>query len=96
MCQSNLYVYVGNDPVNLVDPSGRIGSAALAGIGVSGGAGIMIDLDNWANSGVYATGGPGLGLSVGGSAVVGVCEDIDSVAEASQARSFDQPGSAAV
>lgn len=35
--QTNLYVYVGNDPVNFVDPEGRFGVAG-AGVGVVSGA----------------------------------------------------------
>jgi RHS repeat-associated protein len=60
--QGNRYVYVGGDPVNGVDPTGRIGIAEWGGITIATVAGTLIG--GAAGSMVY----PGVGTAIGGAA----------------------------
>jgi RHS repeat-associated protein len=75
---TNLYAYVGGDPVNFVDPDGtlaiQIGGqiagklGCIFGIGAQGGAGIIVDFGTGKIHG-YATGGsnfPRHGIIMGG------------------------------
>lgn len=74
---SNLYEYCVNDPVNKIDLTGMqdvyfFGEIDVVGIlGVEGGIGIVFDLDNPGESGVFFTGGVAGGANVGASVGVG-------------------------
>ncbi len=81
--QANVYVYVGNDPVNFVDPTGKwgftLGVGAGAGLtylggGVNYSVGIFIGSDGF---GVYggANYSPGLGGYIGAGLEGGVYAD---------------------
>jgi len=76
--QGNLYVYVGNNPVNYIDPLGLKDwflqvEADLSGIyGGEVGVGIVLDTDNLWESGVFGTAGPAVGPNVGIAAGGGV------------------------
>jgi RHS repeat-associated protein len=69
--QGNLYVYVGDEPVNGVDLKGTVDvfrglDLDLVGIvGVEVGVGVVFDTDHPLQSGIYVSGGPGSGASVG-------------------------------
>jgi RHS repeat-associated protein len=75
--QANLYVYVGNDPVNRRDPRGLddifVGlEFDLVGIsGFEGQVGVVIDTDHPEESGLFIQGGPAFGANVGASLCVG-------------------------
>jgi len=82
--QANLYVYVGNDPVNRRDPSGLADwflgvEVDLIGItGLEGAFGIVYDSDHPLESGIFGQAGPGSGANVGASICGGyVARDIE-------------------
>ena len=76
--QGNVYLYVGGDPVNGIDPTGKvdwfaaIDVDAVKFIGLEGGLGIVVDTDHPSESGVFDTAGPAVGLNMGVSVQVGV------------------------
>ncbi len=81
---SNLYAYVGNEPVGRVDPSGladvfiglEIDVALLFGTQV--GFGLVLDTDHPSESGLFGFGGPAVGLNLGIGAGVGfACREIE-------------------
>jgi RHS repeat-associated protein len=89
---TNLYAYVGGDPVNRIDPSGRVG-VRVGGtanwmhwvVGAQAGAGVFIDYDPWANElsgGVYFQEGAmaGGGLYVGAGLEGGIFRSVDDLA----------------
>jgi RHS repeat-associated protein len=73
----NLMAYVGNNPVMGVDPSGLVDlfgtvEGDLVGLlGIEGGLGVVIDLDDLGDSGFFRTRGGAGGANVGISAGVG-------------------------
>jgi uncharacterized protein RhaS with RHS repeats len=73
----NLCAYVGNNPVNRIDPNGLLDlfgylEGDLVGIlGGEGGFGIVIDTDNLGQSGIFGTAGPATGANVGASTGAG-------------------------
>ena len=93
---ANIYSYVRNSPVNLIDPLGLMDwylfiEGDLIGIvGIEGAVGIVIDTDNFSESGIFGTfgggGGANVGLGVGlGFAVrevEGRCANLDINAKA--------------
>jgi RHS repeat-associated protein len=83
---TNIYAYVGNDPVNLVDLSGLrdffggVEVDLVKFVGVEVGVGVVIDSDHPLQSGIYFSGGPSVGLNMGASVQFGVAaRDIEGV-----------------
>lgn len=82
---TNLYRFVGNDPVNSIDPIGLFemnevsmglsGEIAVGG-GVNGGIGLAINTTDWLDSGPYLSGGGSVGVGGGLTAAVGVSEQV--------------------
>jgi RHS repeat-associated protein len=76
--QGNLYGYVANDPVNLVDPSGEVANLLLQGVigGLAGGAleaGIQYAANgcvDWGSVGTAAAVGALTGVGIGGAAKI--------------------------
>jgi len=74
---ANIYSYVRNSPVNLIDPLGLMDwylfiEGDLIGItGIEGAVGIVIDTDNLSESGLFGTFGWGAGANVGLAGGVG-------------------------
>jgi RHS repeat-associated protein len=76
---TNVYSYVGNDPVNRKDPKGLAdifvgieGDLVGGPIGGESALGIVIDTDHPLESGIFRTGGPAAGANVGISVCGGV------------------------
>jgi len=84
----NWYAYVGNNPITRTDP---IGLTDYFGIietdiatpwgGIDAAVGIVVDTDNWLHSGLFSTGGPSYGISVGLGVGGGYAEEIQGLAE---------------
>ena len=89
---TNIFAYVGGDPVNLVDPSGQIGLRWGGGVnvmyyfvGAQLGAGVFVDFDPWLmelSGGVYGQTGfmLGLGMFMGGGVEQGAFRDVAGLA----------------
>jgi RHS repeat-associated protein len=78
--QGNVYLYVNGDPVNRLDLRGTadlfLGIEADAIVGDSGGNlgfGVVLDTDHVSESGIYFSGGRGIGVNVGVGIGGGVC-----------------------
>lgn len=77
--RGNRYVYARNNPLALTDPTGLTdivfpieADIATPWGGIDASAGIVIDTDNLWHSGVYSSGGPAKGLSLGLNVGIGV------------------------
>lgn len=86
---TNLYRYVGNDPVNRTDPSGlfdifgSIGVEAVAGAagwflgrGINASVGFNVDTDNIDDSGLFYSTGRSQGLGLGINGVLGCAREV--------------------
>jgi RHS repeat-associated protein len=82
---ANLYRFVGNDPVNRNDPSGRrdyyggVGGELTVGGGFNAQAGLFVSDSDPLDFGPFVTGGVGVGLNAGVSGSAGSADDISGV-----------------
>jgi len=84
----NWYAYVGNNPLVWIDPEGLIdiflpieAEIVTPWGGIDASVGIVIDTDCLAQSGLYSSGGPAAGLSLGLGAGVGVANDVEGFSQ---------------
>jgi RHS repeat-associated protein len=79
---TDLYRFVGNDPVNRSDPSGLIdafvgvGASLIAGGGVTVGSGVFVNSDDIFDTGFFYSAGGGAGFDISASLSGGFSEDI--------------------